>query len=69
MFVLCLLSKDNSKEHIKKKGRIQKYKIDQRKKQDEEKNPDGGRVFPHPFRPSVGPTLPPVRWIPGFSRG
>ena len=28
-----------------------------------------GRDFPHLFRPAMGPTQPPVKWIPGFSRG
>jgi hypothetical protein len=28
-----------------------------------------GRDFPHSTRPAVGPTYPPVQWIPGISRG
>jgi hypothetical protein len=27
------------------------------------------RDFPHLFRPALGPTQPPVQWIPIFSRG
>ena len=32
-------------------------------------NPGGGRNFPHPSRPSLGSTQPPVQGAPGVSRG
>ena len=29
----------------------------------------GGRDIPHPFRPDLGPTQPPIQWVPALSRG
>jgi len=32
-------------------------------------NPGGGRFFSHPSKPSLGPTQPPIQWVPGIYRG
>ena len=44
-------------------GIVTDYRLD-----DLGSNPGEDEIF-RPFRPALGPTQPPVQWVPGFSRG
>jgi len=44
-------------------GTATRYGLDGRRS-----NPDWGPDIPHPSRLALGPTQPPIQWVPGLSR-
>jgi hypothetical protein len=72
MFVLCVASKDKQATYRTIKTRNQvRMNCEQstREYKKKEKSPGGDEIFSPLSRPAVGPTYPPVQWVPGVSRG
>ena len=68
---VCLLWVLYSKRQKAKPGQSRQkstYKK-QKTKNKKKNNPLLGRDFPHPFLPALGPSKPPIHWIPDFSGG
>ena len=59
MFVLCFESKDKGRSYDNQDKETCKEEVRRRNK----KIPGGGRDFPHPSRPALGLTQPPIQWV------
>ena len=61
---ITLVMSDNLGGRDSSVGIATRYRLDVR-----ESNPGGERDFPHPSRPALGSTQPPIQWVPSLSRG
>ena len=54
--------------HSKDKRHNRHIKVVQMRDREQRKNPGGGRDFPPPSTLALGPTQPPIRWVPTIKR-
>jgi hypothetical protein len=64
--VMCCKKRQKAKcRAVKRKKLVRmKYRVQKNKKK-KSREGGGGRDFSHLFVPVLGPTQPPVRWVPG----